>query len=59
LVIHRFQALLAPFAVKSSGGQDVGSGLAYVQELVRDHIVVNPKSGREATTAFQQGRATS
>jgi sulfate/thiosulfate-binding protein len=48
--------LLAPFAVKSNGGQDVDSGLAYVQELVRDHIVVNPKSGREATTAFQEGQ---
>jgi sulfate/thiosulfate-binding protein len=48
--------LLAPFAVKSDGGRNVDAGLAYVQELVRDHIVVNPKSGREATAAFQQGQ---
>jgi sulfate/thiosulfate transport system substrate-binding protein len=48
--------LLAPFAVKSDGGRHTDAGLAYIQELVRDHIVVNPKSGREATAAFQQGQ---
>jgi sulfate transport system substrate-binding protein len=48
--------LLAPFAARSNGGQDVPAGLDYVRQLVRDHITVNPKSGREATTTFQQGQ---
>lgn len=48
--------LLAPFSAVSDGGRDVDAGLAYVRALVRDHIRVNPKSGREATTAFQQGQ---
>jgi len=48
--------LLAPFATKSDGGRNVRAGLDYVAELVRDHITVQPKSGREATTAFEQGQ---
>ncbi|MDL9935527.1 sulfate ABC transporter substrate-binding protein [Gordonia sp. ABSL1-1] len=48
--------LLAPFAAKSNGGTDVEAGLAYIKELVREHITVQPKSGREATTAFEQGQ---
>jgi sulfate transport system substrate-binding protein len=48
--------LLAPFAAASNGGQDPESGLAYISQLVRDHIKVNPKSGREATTTFQTGQ---
>lgn len=48
--------LLAPYAVKSDGGKNPEAGLAFVAQLVRDHIKVNPKSGREATTAFQQGQ---
>jgi sulfate transport system substrate-binding protein len=48
--------LLAPFAAKSDGGRDIQAGLDYVRALVRDHITVNPKSGREATTTFQQGQ---
>ncbi|KQR98233.1 sulfate ABC transporter substrate-binding protein [Williamsia sp. Leaf354] len=48
--------LLAPFAAKSNGGVDEKAGLAYVSDLVRDHIRVNPKSGREATTTFEQGQ---
>jgi sulfate/thiosulfate-binding protein len=48
--------LLAPYAAASNGGQDPQAGLDYVAELVRDHIKVNPKSGREATTTFQTGQ---
>ena len=47
--------LLAPYAVKSNGGQDQQAGLDYVQELVSDHVKIQPKSGREATEAFLQG----
>jgi sulfate transport system substrate-binding protein len=47
--------LLAPYAAKSNGGQDVEAGLDYVTELVGDHVRIQPKSGREATEAFLQG----
>ena len=47
--------LLAPYSAKSEGGKDVAAGLAYVEALVNDHILVQPKSGREATEAFLQG----
>ncbi len=48
--------LLAPFSAKSNGGRDVQAGLDYVSELIRNHVTVVPKSGREATTAFEQGQ---
>ncbi|MFT4199515.1 sulfate ABC transporter substrate-binding protein [Gordonia sp. (in: high G+C Gram-positive bacteria)] len=48
--------LLAPFAAKSDGGRDAQAGLDYIGRLVRNHITVQPKSGREATTAFEQGQ---
>lgn len=48
--------LLAPYAAKSKGGVDNEAGLAYIKELIRDHVSVIPKSGREATTAFEQGQ---
>ncbi|PXW32474.1 UNVERIFIED_CONTAM: sulfate transport system substrate-binding protein [Williamsia faeni] len=48
--------LLAPYSAKSNGGVDNQAGLDYVAELVRDHTKVQPKSGREATTAFEQGQ---
>lgn len=48
--------LLAPYAVKSNGGRDNQAGLDYIAELIRDHVTVIPKSGREATTAFEQGQ---
>lgn len=48
--------LLAPYAAKSEGGANPQAGLDYVSELVRDHVAVRPKSGREATTTFQQGQ---
>ena len=47
--------LLAPYAAKSNGGADKAAGLAYVTALVKDHVKIQPKSGREATEAFLQG----
>ncbi|KJK12019.1 sulfate ABC transporter substrate-binding protein [Terrabacter sp. AAH1] len=47
--------LLAPYAAKSNGGADKAAGLAYVSALVKDHVKIQPKSGREATEAFLQG----
>ncbi|WP_404391333.1 sulfate ABC transporter substrate-binding protein [Humibacillus xanthopallidus] len=47
--------LLAPYAAKSEGGTDKAAGLAYVSSLVKDHVKVQPKSGREATETFLQG----
>ena len=47
--------LLAPYAAKSNGGQDKAAGLAYIDSLVKDHVKIQPKSGREATEAFLQG----
>lgn len=47
--------LLAPYAAKSDGGADKAAGLAYVSALVKDHVKVQPKSGREATETFLQG----
>lgn len=47
--------LLAPYAAKSNGGADQAAGLAYVNQLVTDHVKIQPKSGREATEAFLQG----
>ena len=47
--------LLAPYAAKSEGGTDKAAGLAYVTSLVKDHVKVQPKSGREATETFLQG----
>lgn len=48
--------LLAPYAVKSDGGRNNQAGLDYVKKLVADHITVIPTSGRQATTAFEQGQ---
>lgn len=47
--------LLAPYAAKSDGGKDPAAGLAYIKQLVSDHVKVQPKSGREATETFLQG----
>ncbi|SDD74674.1 sulfate ABC transporter substrate-binding protein [Rhodococcus tukisamuensis] len=48
--------LLAPYAAKSEGGANPQAGLDYVNALVTDHVKVQPKSGREATETFLQGR---
>jgi sulfate transport system substrate-binding protein len=47
--------LLAPYAAKSNGGQDHATGVAFVQELVTQHVKLRPGSGREATDVFRQG----
>ncbi|MGV9746555.1 sulfate ABC transporter substrate-binding protein [Rhodococcus zopfii] len=47
--------LLAPYAAKSEGGTDPQAGLDFVNQLVTEHVKIQPKSGREATEAFLQG----
>jgi sulfate/thiosulfate transport system substrate-binding protein len=47
--------LLAPYAVKSNGGQDPQAGLDFVNKLVTEHVKLRPGSGREATDVFLQG----
>ena len=47
--------LLAPYADKSNGGKDPEAGLAYLKQLIGEHVKVQPKSGREATETFLQG----
>jgi sulfate/thiosulfate transport system substrate-binding protein len=47
--------LLAPYAVKSSGGHDPEKGLDFVNQLVSQHVKLRPASGREATDVFVQG----
>lgn len=48
--------LLAPYAQYSGGGKDKAAGLQYVGELLKN-IKTQPKSGREATQTFLQGKA--
>ncbi len=47
--------LLAPYAAKSAGGTNAAAGLAYLTQLVGQHVKTQPKSGREATETFLQG----
>uniref|UniRef100_UPI001C23B14B sulfate ABC transporter substrate-binding protein n=1 Tax=Nocardia alni TaxID=2815723 RepID=UPI001C23B14B len=48
--------LLAPYAAESDGGKNPQAGLDYLSKLIsKDHITVQPKSGREATDTFLQG----
>jgi len=47
--------LLAPYAVKSSGGRDSQAGVDFINKLVREHVKLRPGSGREATDVFVQG----
>ncbi len=47
--------LLAPYSEKSEGGKNPEAGLAYLDQLISDHVKVQPKSGREATETFLQG----
>lgn len=48
--------LLAPYAQYSDGGKDRAAGLRYVGDLLKN-IRTQPKSGREATQTFLQGKA--
>ena len=47
--------LLAPYAVKSRGGQDSQAGVDFVGKMVNGHVKLRPGSGREATDVFVQG----
>ncbi|MCX4097517.1 sulfate ABC transporter substrate-binding protein [Nocardia sp. alder85J] len=48
--------LLAPYAAKSDGGKNPQAGLDYLSKLItKDHVKVQPTSGREATETFLQG----
>jgi sulfate transport system substrate-binding protein len=47
--------LLAAYGAKGSGGKDAEAGLAYLRELIKDHVEVQPKSGREALQTFTSG----
>jgi sulfate/thiosulfate transport system substrate-binding protein len=47
--------LLAPYAVKSSGGHDPQAGIDFIDKLVGQHVKLRPASGREATDVFVQG----
>jgi len=47
--------LLAPYAVKSGGGQDAQAGVDFVRKLVSEHVKLRPGSARQATDVFVQG----
>ncbi|HUR74498.1 MAG TPA: sulfate ABC transporter substrate-binding protein [Sporichthya sp.] len=47
--------LLAPYALKSNGGQDTQAGLDFVTQVVQ-HTKAQPKSAREATELFESGQ---
>lgn len=48
--------LLAPFAEKSQGGKDEKAGLDFIAQLLKN-VKTQPKSGREASQTFLQGKA--
>lgn len=47
--------LLAAYGQASQGGKDAQAGLDYVRKLIKDHVVVQDKSGREALQNFTSG----
>jgi len=47
--------LLAGYGAKSGGGESPDAGLAYLRELVTEHVAVQDKSGREALQNFASG----
>jgi sulfate transport system substrate-binding protein len=47
--------ILAAYGQASGGGKDPQAGLDYVSELIKDHVVVQDKSGREALQNFTSG----
>jgi sulfate/thiosulfate-binding protein len=49
--------LLAAYGQASGGGRDPQAGLAYVRELIAEHVPVQDKSGREALQNFVSGDA--
>ena len=49
--------LLAAYGQASRAGRDPQAGLAYVRSLIKDHVPVQDKSGREALQNFVSGNA--
>jgi sulfate transport system substrate-binding protein len=49
--------LLAAYGQAARGGSDPDAGLAYVRELISDHVPVQDRSGREALQNFVNGDA--
>ncbi|MGF6886218.1 sulfate/thiosulfate-binding protein [Nocardia sp. GAS34] len=48
--------LLAPYAAESDGGKNPQAGLDFLGKLIsKDHVRVQPQSGRQATETFLQG----
>ncbi len=47
--------LLAAYGQASDAGKDPQAGLDYVSKLIKDHVVVQDKSGREALQNFTSG----
>lgn len=47
--------LLAPYSVMSKGGENPQAGLHFIEEMVADHVRLQPASGREASESFTQG----
>lgn len=47
--------LLAAYGQASDGGKDDKAGLDYVRKLIKDQVVVQDKSGREALQNFTSG----
>jgi sulfate/thiosulfate transport system substrate-binding protein len=47
--------LLAGYGAKSGGGENPDAGLAYLRDLISEHVAVQDKSGREALQNFASG----
>ena len=47
--------LLAAYGQASGAGKDPQAGLDYVEKLIKDHVKVQDKSGREALQTFTSG----
>ena len=47
--------ILAAYGAKSGGGENAQAGLDYLRTLITKHVVVQPKSGREALQTFTAG----
>ncbi|MCW3038629.1 MAG: sulfate transporter, periplasmic sulfate-binding protein [Solirubrobacterales bacterium] len=47
--------ILAAYGQASGGGKDDAAGLKYVGDLIKKHVVVQDKSGREALQNFTSG----
>jgi sulfate/thiosulfate-binding protein len=48
--------LLAAYGQAADGGKDPQAGLDYVSKLIKDHVKVQDKSGREALQSFVGGQ---